>query len=139
MGTNKAPWPERRTNQIDTVLLVSEGFLEDPGALPNGFRDGVTGNQKPIIARHPDHTNLVIAGGGSYTHAKDLPYIGRVITDVVQGTEIHSQFGWDQSHDEKHLDNGPALYTDLLFDDLELEASRDQRVKDWKKSPDWAI
>lgn len=118
---------------------MSHGLLEDPGALPNTSRDGVTGNQKPIIARHPDHNNLIIAGGGSYTHAKDLPYIGRFITDVVQGIEIHSQFGWDNSHAGKHLDNQPALCTDLLFDDLELEASRDQRVKDWKESPDWII
>lgn len=91
MVTNKAPRPERRTSQIDMVLLGSDGFLEDPCALPNISRAGVTGNQKPIIARHPDHINLVIAGGGSYTHAKDLPYIGRVVTEVVQGTEIHSQ------------------------------------------------
>lgn len=113
--------------------------LKNPDALLNNSRDGVTGNQKPIIVRHPDHTNLVIAGGGSYTHAKDLPYIGRIITEVMQGTEIHSQFGWDDTHAEQHLDNQPALCTDLFFDDLELEASRDQRVKNWKKSPDWII
>ena len=121
------------------VALVSGAFLEDTDPLPYCFRDGATVNQNPIIARHPDHANLVIAGGGCFTYAKDLPYIGRVITEVVQGTEIPSQFGWGELAAGKHLDNQPALHTKPLFNDLELEASRDQRVKDWKRSPAWNI
>ena len=39
----------------------------------------------------------------------------------------------------EYSDNQLALYTDLHVDDWELEASKDQRVKDWKESPDWIV
>ena len=103
-------------------------------------RDGVTDDQKPIITRHPQHPNLVIAGGGSYTHAKDLPDIGQIVVEVLNGTRNHSQFGWGESSSDRCLANQPALRTDLIFDDLEFEASQDERVQRWKETtPDWNI
>ncbi len=121
-------------------LLTGENTIpNNPPHLTYTYRDGITSNQKPIITRDPECTNLVIAGGGSYTHAEDLLSIGRIVTEVLHGTESHCQFGWDESSAGAHLDNRPASHTDLLFDDLELEASRDQRVMDWKRNSDWII
>jgi len=101
----------------------------------------VTTDQKPIITRHPKHPNLTIAGGGSYTHAKDLPYIGRIIVEVVNGSKNHPQFGWAESFADRSFDNQPALRTDLNFRDLELKASEAERVQRWKENTvlDWRI
>ena len=76
----------------------------------------------------------MIAGGGSYTHAKDLPYIGQIVVEVLKGTKNHTQFGWDESSTQKSFDNQPALRTDLNFRDLELEASKDKRVQRWRET-----
>lgn len=104
------------------------------------LRDGVTGDQKPIITRHPKCPNLVIAGGGSYTHAKDLPRIGQLVVDVLNGVAINTKFGWAGSSDHKDFHNQPLLQTNSNFKDLELEASRDERVQCWKvKRSDWRV
>lgn len=106
--------------------------------LADGQRDGVTDDQKPIITRHPNHPNLIVAGGASYTHAKDLPTIGLTVSDTVNGKESHASYGWAASSPHKDLDNQSALRTTLEFRDLELEATKDKRVQDWKKTrPDW--
>ena len=120
---------------------MSKNVQHDSTSLnANLYRDGVTGNQKPIIVRHPHHPNLVIAGGGSYTHAKDIPYIGRIVTEVLRGTETYGEFGWEESSADKDLDNQPALYTDRVFADLELEAGKEPRVMSWKEGlSDWII
>ncbi len=103
-------------------------------------RDGVTEDQKPIITRHPQHPNIVLAGGCSYTHAKDLPDIGQTVQEVLDGMKNHTQFGWAESSSYKRFDNQPALRTDLNFRELELEASKDERVQRWRgTSSDWSI
>ena len=100
----------------------------------------MTEDQKPIITRHPNHPNLVVAGGSSYTHPKDLPGIGRIILEVLDGTMKHTQFGWAESSAHECYDNQPALGTDLKFEDLEIEASRENQVQHWKETrSDWSI
>ncbi len=114
--------------------------ISSTDTVANRCRDGVTEDQKPIITRHPQHSNLVIAGGGSYTHAKDLPYIGQIVVEVLDGTKNHTQYGWAESSPHKCFDNQPALRTNLKFGDLELEASKDVRVQRWREtSSDWSI
>lgn len=82
----------------------------------------------------------MIAGGGSYTHAKDLPYIGQIVVEVLNETKNYTQFGWDELSAHDAFDNQPALRTDLNFWDLELEASNDERVQRWKETrSDWSI
>lgn len=103
-------------------------------------RDGVTEDQKPIIARHPKCPNLLIAGGASYTHAKDFPNVGRTVSNTLNGYETHASFGWDPPSAHRCFDNQPALRTGANFEDLELEASKDERVQLWKETrSDWII
>ena len=112
---------------------MSKNVLPDPRPLANRYRSGVTSNQKPITFRHLEHPDLMIASRGSYTYAKDIPYIGRVVTEVLHGTETQSQLDWSESSANKCLSNQPSLYMDLSYGDPELEVSRDQRVKAWKR------
>ena len=53
-------------------------------------------DQNPIITRHPQHPNLLVVGGASYTYAKDLPKIGVAIVDTLNENERDS-FRWDKS------------------------------------------
>lgn len=55
----------------------------------------MTEDQNPIIARHPRHLNLVLAGGGSYTYAKDLPGIGAAVVEALNG-KMRAAFKWDK-------------------------------------------
>ena len=96
----------------------------------NLSRDGVTDDQKPLIARHPKHANLTIAGGGSYTHAKDLPYIGRLVLEVVHN--IDSQHRWDDPSLSTCFENQPMLKATTEFKDLDLAASKIDGVQHWK-------
>ena len=83
---------------------------------------------------------MVIAGEGSYTHAKDLPYIGQIVVEVLKETKNYTQFGWDELSAHDSFDNQPALRTDLNFRDLKLEASKDERVQRWRETrSDWSI
>lgn len=45
-------------------------------------RDAIAPRQVPYITQHPQYLNLTIAGGGSYTHGKDLPTVGQLIVEV---------------------------------------------------------
>ena len=100
-------------------------------SLPNGVRrDGVTQDQRPLITRHPHFRNLLIAGGGSYTHAKDLPLIGKSIAKLALDPQACSPYGWEKEKaDEQH--NQPALSTMVTFEELETKASKDPRVLRW--------
>jgi len=52
----------------------------------------------------------------------------------------YTQFGWAESSSYKRFDNQLALRTDLNFRELELEASKDERVQRWRgTSSDWSI
>lgn len=87
-------------------------------------RDAVTEDQTPLIARHPDHNNLLIASGGSYTRAKDFPTIGRIIDNPSE------EFGWNSSINEEKMEhNQPLLLTSDLFSDLNDAAARNPEVR----------
>ena len=45
-------------------------------------RDAMALGQVPYIIQHPQYSNLTIAGGGSYTHGKDLPTIGQLMVEA---------------------------------------------------------
>lgn len=89
----------------------------------NRRSDGVTGNQAPLIASHPALSNLLVAGGGSYTRAKDLPTNGAYVANLLNGGEVPSRFSWDDlastGQDHPHL----VPKTDFAF--LEAEARKD--------------
>lgn len=101
--------------------------------LADDSRDGVTEDQNPIIARHPQHPNLLIAGGASYTHAKDLPEIGVAVVDTLNGNETAS-YGWAKSPTQKGGHNQPALRAHRDFEELEREASQNIQVKHWRET-----
>ncbi|KAI0388558.1 FAD dependent oxidoreductase [Xylariaceae sp. FL0594] len=60
----------------------------------NSFWDGVTQTQVPLLARHPEYSNLVCAAGGSFNRAKDLPTLGGYIVDLLAEVQIPDQYGW---------------------------------------------
>lgn len=91
----------------------------------------MTQDQRPLIARHPHFRNLLIAGGGSYTHAKDLPLIGKGAAKLAHDPEACGPYGWEQDEAGGHH-NQPALSTTITFDELNLQASKDPRVLRWK-------
>ena len=99
-----------------------------PSPVADNGRDGVTEDQNPIIARHPQHPNLLVAGGASYTYAKDLPEIGVAIVDTLNGN-ARASFGWDQSLAQEGGHNQPALRSRFNFEELECEASKNIKVK----------
>lgn len=88
----------------------------------------MTEDQNPIIARHPEHPNLLVAGGASYTYAKDLPEIGAAIVDTLNGNQ-RASFGWDKSSAQQSGHNQPALRAHSNFEELEREASQNIKVK----------
>jgi hypothetical protein len=69
---------------------------------------------------------LIIAGGGSYNHAKDAPTIGRTIVQVTEGV-TETDYGWDPPIYENPC-NQPHLLTDNDFMELEREAAMDSAV-----------
>ena len=88
----------------------------------------MTEDQNPIIARHPQHPNLLVAGGASYTYAKDLPEIGAAIVDTLNGN-ARASFEWDKPSPQESGHNQPALRAYSNFEELEREASRNSKVK----------
>jgi len=99
-----------------------------PFSVANDSRDGVTEDQNPIIARHPQHPNLLVAGGASYTYAKDLPEIGVAIVDTLNGNE-RASFAWNKSSAQEGGHNQPALRAHFDFEELERKASQNSKVK----------
>lgn len=73
---------------------MGKNILHDPRLQANRCMDGVTGSQKHNIVRYPEHCNLIVADGGSYTHAKDIPYIGRLANEFLHATKTHGLFDW---------------------------------------------
>ena len=125
--------PERGTDCGNTFLVVKTKQLPQPPRVTDENRDGVTDDQDPIIARHPGHPNLVIAGGASYTHAKDVPEIGLAIVDALNGKDTAS-FGWTKSPLQKGSENQPALRASHNFEDLERRASTSSQIQQWRES-----
>lgn len=80
------------------------------------------------------YSNLTIAGGGSYTHGKDLPTIGQSILEAAarQLKEASKQrHGWLRSENSSEPDSQPLLSTGQSFDTLEKEAREHyERMKD---------
>lgn len=71
--------------------------------------------------------NLVVAGGGSYNHAKDAPGIGWRILDTVKGPGDPA-CGWNST--SSSISGVQAhLKTQTNFLDLEQEATRDGAVQ----------
>lgn len=81
--------------------------------------------QVPYITRHPQYSNLTIAGGGSYTHGKDLPTIGQSIVKAAEGqlqeASMH-RYGWERKEDLSEPDSQPLLSTGPTYEALEKEA-----------------
>ena len=71
---------------------------------------------------------------------KRSSHIGKSVLEALDGTQSHNHYQWSESLDPKDFNNQPALRTELDFEDLELEASKDERVKKWKlEGSDWSI
>ena len=113
---------------INPIILVSivSALYQYPAET---FRDSVTEDQNPLIARHPNHPNLFIAGGGSYTHAKDLPQVGQLVRDVLNGVGVDIRYQWINASLSTGLHNQPALKSMATFIDLDSQASRDENVQ----------
>lgn len=93
-------------------------------------RDAVTGDQTPVISWHPDHGNLGIGCGASYTRGKDLLIIGETIYKTLFDTPSE-EFGWNSPPiKDKAQHNQPLLLTDELFSDLNENAARNEEVQE---------
>jgi hypothetical protein len=105
------------------------------------IRDGVTQDQTPLISWHPKHENLGIAWGASYTRAKDLPIIGRMIFDILFLDHQPGEFGWYSAPiEDKVQHNQPHLLATDHFEDLEKEAAKDEAVQIFRKEgPDYCV
>ncbi len=116
-------------------ILGGEGYQLShwPSSVADDSRDGVTEDQNPIIARHPQHPNLLVAGGASYTYAKDLPEIGVAIIDTLNGNE-RASFAWNKSSAQEGGHNQPALRAHLDFEELERKAFQNSQVKHSKET-----
>lgn len=81
--------------------------------------------QVPYITQHPQYSNLTIAGGGSYTHGKDLPTIGQSIVEASNGQLQEAskrRYGWHRKEDLSEPDSQPLLSTGQTYEILEKEA-----------------
>ena len=45
-----------------------------------------------LIDRHPDHANVIVAGGGSGHGFKHGPAVGEHIARLVDGAQVHERF-----------------------------------------------
>ena len=124
------PYQASKGHELWPRILGGEyrHLSREPSPVADNSRDGVTEDQNPIIARHPQHSNLLVAGGASYTYAKDLPDIGGAIVDTLNGNG-RASFGWDQSLAQEGGHNQPALRSRFNFEELEREASQNIKVK----------
>lgn len=93
------------------------------------IRDGVTEDQTPLISWHPNHTNLAVCLGASFTRAKDFPIIGRMIHEILFENKSSEEYGWDSKPIDTIQNNQPLLDTDSLFTDLNNEAAMDRKVR----------
>ncbi|KAJ5806870.1 hypothetical protein N7474_010462 [Penicillium riverlandense] len=88
------------------------------------FWDGITQTHDPIVARHPQLQNLVCAAGGSFNRAKDLPTIGNIVADVLDGQPVHDRYGWDPEMRYSHHDE-PSLLSRGDFAAMDEQAKGD--------------
>lgn len=80
----------------------------------------------PYITRHPEILNLIIAGGASYTHGKDLPTIGKTIVKVLDDRLEESsriRHGWRRL-ETPEPSSQPLLASGRQYHELETEARR---------------
>lgn len=87
-------------------------------------RDAMAPRQVPYITRHPQYSNLTIAGGGSYTYGKDLPTIGQSIVEAAEAQLKEASMqrhGWQRSEDFNEPDSQPLLSTGQAYETLEKE------------------
>jgi hypothetical protein len=102
------------------------------------LRDGVTEDQTLLISWHPDHGNLGMAWGASYTHGKDLPIIGRIIDQILLHDKPSEEFGWLSASSIGSVPhNQPLLWTDRLFSDMNDDATRDREVQIFMEQEDF--
>ena len=81
-------------------------------------------HQVSYITRHPQYSNLTIAGG-SYTHGKDLPTIGQSIIEAAEGKLKEASMqrhGWQRSENFSEPDSQPLLSTGQAYETLEKDA-----------------
>lgn len=83
----------------------------------------MTGTQAPLIARHPVIENVILACGGSYTRAKDLPTDGAYVAGLLLGAAGPERFSWNglASTEADH----PHLVGHADFESLEAQAKED--------------
>lgn len=91
-------------------------------------RDGLTETHDPIVAKHPDLSNLVLAAGGSFNRAKDLPTIGSIVADVLGGKSVHDRYGWQPKLQDSHHDE-PNLLSQGDFTAMEEQAKADMQQR----------
>jgi hypothetical protein len=72
---------------------------------------------------------LVIAGGGSYNRAKDLPTLGSTVFQACHG-DPSPEYGWGTRERSTHNDQ-PLLLPRGDFKNLEAAAQNDPEVKSW--------
>jgi len=96
--------------------------------------DGVTEDQTPLISWHPEHGNLAVGWGASYTRAKDLPIVGRMIHEVLFQGNVSEEYAWlSTPNEDKIQHHQPLLLTKKLFTDLNEEAAMNEEVQIFMK------
>jgi hypothetical protein len=101
-------------------------------------RDGVTEDQTPLISWHPEHPNLAVALGASFTHAKDFPIAGSTIDEILFQKNPSEEFGWFSTPGKDRIQhNQPLLLTKNLFTDLNDIAAMDEEVRIFMEQGDF--
>src|SRR5438552_11576143 len=92
----------------------------------------MTQTQNHIISCHPHYDNLFIAGGGSYTHTKDLSILRENVLNLINIDSVKLEYGWDPCIYSLHNDQ-PLLLARGNFKDLERIAEGDTEVQKMKQ------
>ncbi|KAL2014910.1 hypothetical protein VTK56DRAFT_7013 [Thermocarpiscus australiensis] len=87
------------------------------------YCDGVTETQAPLITRHPVIENVILACGGSYTRAKDLPTDGGYVALLLNGEHVPERFSWKGLTATEG--DQPLLVGRDSFETLEAQAQKD--------------
>ncbi|KAK4119491.1 hypothetical protein N657DRAFT_637284 [Parathielavia appendiculata] len=87
------------------------------------YCDGVTETQAPLITRHPGIENLILACGGSYTRAKDLPTDGGYVARLLNEEGGPERFTWKGATSTEQ--DQPLLVGRTNFECLEEQAQKE--------------
>jgi hypothetical protein len=131
MGSRVSLGTKRSKDSHYKVILVIECTPTSKWKLKL-FRDGITQTQDPLISRHPGYNNLVIAGGGSYTRAKDLPTLGKNVLNAISGDPT-PDYCWNVVGKSALHSDQPLLLPKGNFKDLEAAAMNDPEVREWRQ------